>query len=745
MRSKLISAALLLSVFSSAYAKEIIKSGRWVLDDRDPKDPKANCMAYTSEKIGKVTYYLEVIKQKNSQGLTEIILQQDGQGAANSWVMTLNNGSSYAFAKYDKAASGKGDLLWNIPQNSQDIFDQLDNKPVKFKPADGSKDIGLKFDESGFRKIREKMAEACNNGRPLIDSEFEREFVKQDLLNPQNISLENAVELRRLTAEAYKVHLSLGDNASEMSALKNRFSKELSESNSLAALIDKLTNSDIPTTIRNAQNNDALEAQKRSDLQSITSDISSQNAKIVAAQQVLTSAQAQVTPLQAEHDVRQSNARNTRSQNNDSINRLNQIDSGIANANARVNQLSNEAGNLQNQSNAADNELRRPGGGYDDARRASEMARMFDPRREADQRLRGDRQYQMDQNNLNVLKQQFDIASRAMNDATARVRVAEATLRACQSTTAFIQGDSFRVPAQSRPDRDGQGRPGGEDRGNRGPGRPGGGQPGQPSPQPQPEPQPQPAPQPAPAPTPAPAPQAADCTQQAEALRQAKIVESNMQGGLRSSEQNLRQVSDRMDQSERRARQDAEEKRNFLNVQAMNASRRVEGLENQIRANNARIDQISRADIPNQQNILNSLQNERPGVQAIYDQTAPLANQLESELANFEARTNWNAKVQAVNSATQDLSQKQVQLQQMTSYKASTENIIANCQSERVRLNNELAARQTQKTSSEARLVQVKESLKPFEASKADIESRRADLKNQYAGLSVQFENNLPR
>jgi chromosome segregation ATPase len=171
---------------------------------------------------------------------------------------------------------------------------------------------------------------------------------------------------------------------------------------------------------------------------------------------------------------------------------------------------------------------------------------------------------------------------------------------------------------------------------------------------------------------------------------------------------------------------------------------RADGLANLINSNSHRINVIASMELPQQQRILDSLQSERPGVQAQYNNDLPNANRLEAELDSFERRVGWFAKVQAVSDSTQSLSQRRSELNNSLSLKTSTESVISRCISERSRLNNQLAAQQSQKSQSENRLVQVRQSLQPFEQEKSRIESSASDLQNKLAGEATQFESQLP-
>ncbi len=768
MRFKIAAAALMLSVFSTSYVfasnspKELYNDGDWTLEDSSKYDPNGGCFAFTTAEVGNTIWRLEFFRPRNKLAFTEVNIRQQGRGAL-SWTATLNDGSVLSFANGGQA--GRSTLFWNIPQKSDDLVSQLEGRrSLKLKPADGTRDVRLEFSADGFRNVHRKMEEKCLNNLPLIDSAFEDSFfTKKDTINPANISADAVKELRRLISVAYDVTQNIKANSNDINDLRNKFSNQLNEASALNSLIDRLTSSLIPSTIKNSQNNDALEASSRGNLDRINSEITKQNASVASAQVVLNSAQAKVDPLQGEHDSRSNNAGNARRQSNSEANRLNQIDSGIASANSRINQLSSEAGSLQNNNDSLDGQVRVARG---EAIRADQDYRSFEPRREVRRRLEFDRAYNDAQRSIQNYQRNLDITERALNDAKSKSLVKQAELNACQSQPRvgfFDAGISFRLPAQSTDTmpRGPHYHPPGEqntnptdDRGNgSGPGR-GGNRPAPTTPTSPAPTAPVPTPTaPAPtqptaptpiqptAPTPAPAP---DCSAQSEALRQARVVEQSIQGQRNEAATQLNNIDQGMRNIELRVNAEVERERDNLARRAAETQNRANGLQLQMDSNSRRIAQISAQDIPQQQNILYSLQNERPGVQASYNQDAPNSDRLESELAGFESRTGWNSKVQAVNDATQALSFRRSELNNSLSLKAQTESTISRCGSERSRLANELSNEQQQLSQSNTRLVDVNKSLEPFNQQKSDLEKKGSDLKNQLAGLSTQFESQLP-
>jgi chromosome segregation ATPase len=176
----------------------------------------------------------------------------------------------------------------------------------------------------------------------------------------------------------------------------------------------------------------------------------------------------------------------------------------------------------------------------------------------------------------------------------------------------------------------------------------------------------------------------------------------------------------------------------------MQAIGQVQSLENQLSMNIRRVEMIANIEIPQLQNIINALTNERPAVQARYDQEVPQANRLAAELESFERRVGWDEKVQAVQNAENLVSQRSNELNRSLSQKANLENQIGRCQQDRSRLANLLNDAKTRLVQSQNRLVAVIQSLVPFDQEKLRLEQQESDLKNQLAAQAQDFEAKLP-
>lgn len=213
--------------------------------------------------------------------------------------------------------------------------------------------------------------------------------------------------------------------------------------------------------------------------------------------------------------------------------------------------------------------------------------------------------------------------------------------------------------------------------------------------------------------------------------------ENQQQARLQSVQRQVNQIENQIEAQVRDVNQELNRRENLARVQ-------VEQIDRQIAANMNRVNVIASIEIPQQQNIINSLSNERPSVQARYDQDGPVANRLENELNAFEVRVGWDAKVQAVRNGENLVAQRSNELNRSLSQKSTLDAQIARCQQERTRLANVLVQTQNSKLQAEQRLAQVIQSLVPYDQEKARLEQQDGDLRNQLATIGQDFESKLP-
>ncbi len=736
MWMKPIASLLLLSVFSSAHAgKILLQSGEWTAEDTsDRRNPNGHCVAYTEKEIGSTTYRLMFSRLKNSPGPTDIqMIMTDGK-PATSFTITLKDESVLAFANGGPTTVKRQVSAWYIPQHTTNLIAQLDDrKDLKVKVADGSRDPRLEFSADGFKRVKEKLQEKCLNNAPIYDLAFEESFIiNKNPINPLGISPDQVKELRRVLNAGYSVHLGIKGTKEDMVKLQAKFQNQLNEKESLANRIQDIGSREIPG-IENAQkNNDALQASSETQLGQVKVVITQQQGSLTAAQAQLNTARTVIAPYEAEHADRENRAVSSRSNVNNANQRRSEIINGINSAEARVQQLSNEAGGIQNQNVRLDQDLRYA---RQNRARAEQDARSFQPREERMRRLQGDPVYQGARRELPTLQNNIQIVENALNDARGRLLARETELRVCQTRTSFVEIRSYdRVPAQDRPHGPNYdpNRP-----------RPDGDRPNRPEVPTQPT-TPTPPVVVTPVPTTPTTPTVIDCTSEQNTVNAAKQVVQNLEVQKRDAQSRLNDVERRMDQIEHRVENDVERIRDELQSRAMAAMRQESGLENQLSMNIRRLEVIMNVEIPQQQNISNALSNELPGVEARIAQETPNANRLESELLSFERRVGWDAKVQAVQVAENLVSQRSNDLNRSLTQKANLDNQIARCIQDRMTLANNKNDAINRKLQAEARLQVVIASLIPFDQEKARLDQQESDLKNQLSVQAQDFEAKLP-
>jgi chromosome segregation ATPase len=227
-------------------------------------------------------------------------------------------------------------------------------------------------------------------------------------------------------------------------------------------------------------------------------------------------------------------------------------------------------------------------------------------------------------------------------------------------------------------------------------------------------------------------------------VNSAKQVVANLQTQENASEARYQDVNRDVQRIQNRTEEEARNIEQELRARARQAGAQVTNLESQRNSNINRVNQIAGIEIPREQSNINSLSNERPSVQARYDQEGPNASRLENELASFERRIGWDAKVEAVENAEVLVSQRSNDLNRSLSQKTGLESQINRCQQARTRLANDLVGAQNRKREAENRLQQVIASLVPFDQEKARLEQQENDLKGQLMSQAQDFEAKLP-
>lgn len=195
---------------------------------------------------------------------------------------------------------------------------------------------------------------------------------------------------------------------------------------------------------------------------------------------------------------------------------------------------------------------------------------------------------------------------------------------------------------------------------------------------------------------------------------------------------------------QQQASNDVERIRNDLGTRMANAQQRVNDLQQAINDAQQRASNITNYEIPSANNQINALERELGQVQADLRRNTPEANRLESELASYEQRVGWDAKVAAVDNAQAQLNARQTDLGSARSAKAQAEQTIAQAQATRTSLAQTLGQQQTQLSQAQTRLTQVNGSLVPFNTENDRLQAQATSLAAEFTGFGRQFEALLP-
>lgn len=737
MRHSLMATVIILSVFSTAaQAKRIYRRGDWEIHDlsKDRRSTSNVCIALTQSEINRTDYQLQIVKDKTKGSLVQVYIHQKGRGA-EGWFAELQNGQTLSFAK--KSTDGRLDIFWNIPQNTAALIQQLKGRrDLRMRPAGDARNPRLEFSANGFEKALSKMQSKCFGGEEILNPRFEPVFaLNQSPIDPMRINEESVSTLQSIQAQAFEVFKNVDVKNSELERLRSRYQRELSEANSLETSINRLTQYSIPTTIQRIQENDSLEVSKKGELARLQTEIPQRiNAKR-AAQAGLNQAEAAIAPYISEHESRSRSLREASSRQSTSSRRVQAAKESLSRFRSRISALNNEVNRNQIENQRIQNELRN----LDvNLRRASDAARRFDPRRAAAIRLERDRNYNQAEKELSAVEPHLRNLGRALRRADSDVLLKEAALRTCKNRQAsLISFENFeRLPAQTRPRRDG---PSGRTR----PGREGDGRvrerpnrngddsntgsttetetdtssTGSTS--------------------------TVDCSREESALAQARSTRNDLNSQLQSSQNRRTNLIARMERARREAQREAEREQMSLNARVHEIQRSINQRQGDFNRNNRRNQVILSSDLPSAERSLRNSQAELRNSEAQLAADSNEVSRQNAGLRNFENRVGWYQKNQAVQNARAHLSQASRDLSNAESLKRSTEAIIARCQSDRVRLSNELDSLNQEKVNAEARLQKVRIALEPFEREKARIDGEASVFRNELMRLAQDFETRL--
>jgi DNA repair exonuclease SbcCD ATPase subunit len=737
MRYSLMASVIILSVFSTAHAKRIYRRGDWEIHDlsKDRRSTSNVCIALTQSEANRTDYQLQIVKDKSKGSLVQVYIHQKGRGA-QGWIADLQNGQTLSFAK--KSTDGRLDIFWNIPQNTAALIQQLkDRRDLRMRPADDTRNPRLEFSAKGFEKALSKMESKCFGGEQILNPRFELSFaLNQGQVDPMRIGEDSVAKLQSIQIQAFEVFKNVDAKDAELKRLRARFQRELSEAESLENSIQRLSQYSIPTTIKRIQENDNLEATKKAELSRLIADIPKKaNAKRLAQGQ-LNQAEVTIAPYLSEHESRSRSLREASQRQSMSSGRVQAARDNLSRSRSRLSALNNEVNRNQIENQRIQSELRNLNVNL---RRARDAARRFNPSRVAAERLQRDRNFNQAEKELSAVEPHLRNLGRALRRADSDVLLKEAALRSCQNRQATIwsYGEFERLPAQTRPRRDGPSgrtRPGRETDGRdrERPNRNGNDDSNTDS-NTETE---------TTTDTPTPTP-TVDCSREESALAQARSTRNDLNSQLQSSQNRRTNLIARMERARRDAEREAQREQAALNGRVNEIQRSINQAQGEFTRNERRNQVILSTHLPTEERNLRNSESELRNAEA---QLAADNNEVARQstgLRNFENRVGWYQKNQSVQNARSNLSRASRDLANAESLKRSTEIIISQCQSDRVRLSNELASFNQQKVNAEAQLQKVRVSLEPFEQEKARIDGEASVFKNELMRLAQDFEARL--
>ncbi len=424
-------ALLTLFVVPSAFAGVVYTSGDWELDDTSTRsNPNGTCIARTLGGDDRVDMALELRYPKNKTAALEMYLTQENS-RVKAWDIILRDDSVMALGTLGKI--GRKETYWAVPQKMAAVIAQLqDRKNIKLKTADGSRDPRFELSYNGFKNVLAKLEERCNGKVSVLDAAFEASFTAGNpVAKSAGFTVETTTQARELYISAHAVHLSKGANVKEMAALRQRFASQLAEATKLEDTIHRTSTLDIPATQAAQVANDQRETVAQNELQRLAVAIPAHSAAVTSANAVVATAESAVAPHRAEQAQRSGAARRERSNVNNSISRIAQIDSDRSNALANIRSLEIERSQAQDSANRAASALF---SAEQQERRDENEFRNFDPSRELRYRLDRNSQYQQAEREFQTsVAAQRDIENQVA-DARKVVIAAEAKLTGCRST-----------------------------------------------------------------------------------------------------------------------------------------------------------------------------------------------------------------------------------------------------------------------------------------------------------------------
>jgi hypothetical protein len=694
------SLALIVPMFvsSMAHAAVVYTNGNWQLaDSSTTQAPNGVCVASTGVRIGNTNWRLEFRINKNQPGPLAVMLTQKGRGAT-SWTTTLRDDTVLAFAAAGK--EGTADTMWNVPHKTSSLTAQLEERyRVHFKPADGSRDVGLDFPSTGFRPVFERMKTRCRPNGDLLESAFQAALVGESPrpVNPAGITVETTAQLREIETRAHGLLRERATRSSESTALTARFQALLTESATLAATTTRLEGTDIPATRAAQAANDANEVRANEAVARADRELPPLEQDVVTTTATYQRVEAVIAPLRPEHDRLETIMVNARRESAAAEARIDAIDARLTSAASELRSAESElraeessARDLYTRHQQADSTWRARDA---EARQSEATYRAFNPDYEMRRELSSDWQYRSAQNDVDYAERDEASAERDLRAARSEVSQyrsirdsAQSALSACQATPEADCRDQEKVliAANDKLARVKREEDAAESR------------------------------------------VSSARSRVRDAEYRVRAIESNVASRIESR---YRELSSRYQQDAREEAQ-ARQVRDSLLADMQRAEARTRDLENFV--------------IPRLRQEIVSLQTERPGVVSRRDRADAEDRSATAELVAYERRVGWDAKEEASNQANNVRYTAVQRRDAVVRQKQTALAAIATAQRTRATLAQELQQREAALATARARQTEVTATLVPYHEEKARLEQEVARLVQAFADEAAAFAARIP-
>lgn len=573
---------------------------------------------------GESNLFLNVRKVKNNPNSPiEFMLQMTKNKTASTGAIASIAGLGSTIAMPD--LDGNKVSFVGIPKNLVEFINLMKStSKMKIKIVGGSKVEETDISTKGFADIVAKLQELCNGNLPLINNEFQNNFVNAvaDNIDPLQIDPNEANQARGVYYAAYTVAVELTTAREDLNKVLVKYQPLTTELDTNRAQAGRISGTDLPNARNELASNQQTQRNSQAEIARVDAALPGLNAKVQASQKALDQARAVIAPLQPEYNRLTSNLSSAQSTLDSSENRLAFIEGRLRDGANQIANLDSEARSIESRLPSKRAEADRARRIYNDA----EFQRSrYNVSFERDQRLRRNFEYSRLENERRQLQNDL---SRAQNDAEnirrERDRI-QRDLNVCLSQPLIEQ----LVPGPSV----GEEPP------------PGGGLVPGPS-----EPPPSFDPGPSEPPTPV-----RDCSQLQASLNNANNMLAQKQNEVRQIDNRLDSVDASARRIERQVDLEVQREYQILSDRAEDARRSMQIAEDSVRSDDNRLAQIRQSDIPRLEREQSDLRAERPSVQSAISQARADVARLSNELARFKSANDWDRKAAAVEARSSQL------------------------------------------------------------------------------------------